>query len=100
VKILFLGKENECIGFKLAGVQVKAVESEKEFEKELGEVFKDEEVGILIISDRYFNSFSKYKRELKKRAKPVVVFVPSFDGVHQKKTLKEFLYEVLGIGQL
>jgi len=98
VRVVFIGEERECAGFKLGGVEVVPVSGESDFKEKVEFLISDETVGILVVSDRYYDAFLVFAERLKKRARPIVVFVPSFDGIHLKRDLKEFLYGILGIG--
>ncbi len=98
MRIIFVGTEDECTGFGLAGVETEAVETEKEFKNAIGKFIKDQTVAILIVSEKFADFFdNKLKGMLGKKSLPAVIFVPSFDGVSSKQSLKEFLASVLGI---
>ncbi|SMP07531.1 V/A-type H+-transporting ATPase subunit F [Desulfurobacterium pacificum] len=98
MRIVFIGNERECAGFRLGGAEAVIVNGKEEFKAKVDQLIHDEDVGILVIPDRYYKTFLPFSEKLKRKAKPVVVFVPSFDGIHLKRDLKEFLYGVLGIG--
>ena len=98
MRIVFIGEERECAGFRLGGAETVVVNVKEEFKSKVEKLIFDESVGILVISDRYYEEFLPFSEKLKKKAKPVVIFVPSFDGIHLKRDLKEFLYGILGIG--
>jgi len=97
--IVFIGKKDECVGFGLTGIKTYEVKDESEFLKAVESFLNRKDTGIVIISDRFFDTFSKgFSEKIKKRAIPVFIFVPSIDGIHRKKILKEFVKNVLGIG--
>ncbi len=98
MKIVFIGEDRECIGFRLGGVETVPVGGAGEFKEAFSSLISDKHVGIVIVSDRFYEPFLSFSEKLRKRARPVVVFVPSFDGIHVKKSLKEFLYEIFGLG--
>ena len=98
MKIVFVGNGDECLGFSLVGLETAEVNSEKEFKERMKKLLNNSEVGILVIADRFAGTFVReFGETLKRKAKPAVVFVPSIDGVHYRKSLKEFLYRVLGV---
>ncbi len=98
MKIAFVGNGDECLGFSLVGLKAVEVNSEEEFKERVKELLNNSEVGILVVADRFAGIFVReFGETLKRRAKPAVVFVPSIDGIHYRKSLKEFLYRVLGV---
>ncbi len=97
--IVFIGKKDECVGFSLTGIKTYEVKDEEDFLKTVESFLNRKDTGIVIISDRFFDTFSmSFSEKIKKRAIPVFIFVPSIDGVHMKRRLKEFVKNVLGIG--
>ncbi|MDQ7055069.1 MAG: V-type ATP synthase subunit F [Persephonella sp.] len=99
MKIYMIGNEDETVGFSLTGIDVLEVKDEEQFILICREILNREDAGIVIITDRFFEIFRKnFSQILKKKAVPVVVFVPSFDGIHLKRSIKEFVAGVVGIG--
>jgi len=97
MKIVVLGNEDETAGFSLAGLETVQVD-QKNFVQRFQELYDSEDVGIIVITDRFFDIFHKnLYGKIKKKAVPAVIFIPSFDGVHMKKSLKEFISDVIGI---
>ncbi|BBG66311.1 hypothetical protein NNO_1608 [Hydrogenimonas sp.] len=98
MRLFFLGNEDECLGFALAGAQTFAVGSEKEFTEKMEELLEREDAGVIIAADRFFGRYSeRFSAKMQKRAVPAVVFVPSMDGRHIKTDIKGYLSGVLGI---
>ncbi len=98
MRLLFLGNAEECIGFSLCGAQTFEAGSEKEFEAEMSKLLDLDDAGVIIVADRFFESYSKtFSKKMRKRAVPAVVFVPSFDGRHASTDIKGYLSGVLGI---
>ncbi|WP_457625996.1 V-type ATP synthase subunit F [Persephonella sp.] len=98
MRIVVAGNTDEITGFSLAGVDTLLIESEEDFVEKIHKLMGSDDIGIIVITDRYFDLFDKhFSKELQKRAIPVVVFIPSIDGVHMKRNLKEFVAGVIGI---
>ncbi|OMH40748.1 V-type ATP synthase subunit F [Desulfurobacterium indicum] len=98
MRIIFVGTEDECVGFKLAGLETATAEDETAFKNVTSEILSDPEVAILVVSEKFADAFDKeLKKKLGKKALPAVVFVPSIDGTTSKQSLKEFLASVLGV---
>ncbi|WP_022846485.1 MULTISPECIES: V-type ATP synthase subunit F [unclassified Desulfurobacterium] len=98
MKIVFVGTEDECTGFKLAGLETAVAEDEASFRTVASEIITNPEVAVLVVSERFADAFDReLKKKLGKKALPAVVFVPSIDGTTSKQSLKEFLASVLGV---
>jgi len=98
MRMVFVGTDDECTGFGLAGVETVAVETEREFRDRMVELLKDQTVAVIVVSEKFVDFFDRnLKEKLGKKALPAIVFVPSFEGVTSKQSLKEFLASVLGI---
>ena len=98
MKIAVVGNADESLGFCLAGVIPKPVDNESEFIDVVQELYRDKQIGVIIIVDRYFDIYSqKFTKNSKKSALPAVVFVPSIDKKYLQRDLKGFLANVLGI---
>ncbi|WP_456403242.1 V-type ATP synthase subunit F [Hydrogenimonas sp.] len=98
MRLFFLGNREECLGFALAGARSLQVESDEEFEANMQRLFEDEEAGVIIAADRFFETYSKrFSKRREKKAVPAVVFVPSIDGSHRETDIKGYISGVLGI---
>jgi V/A-type H+-transporting ATPase subunit F len=98
MKIVVLGNQDEVIGFSLAGVDILEIQDDEDFVKKMSKVLSQDDIGIIVVVDRYFNIFQeKFSENIRKKAVPAVVFIPSIDGIYIKKDIKGFLAGVLGI---
>ena len=98
MRIIFVGNLDETLGFKLAGIETIPVKNKQEFTEIIELLFNQKDVGIIVIADRFFEIFSeKFSSKIKKKAIPSIVFVPSIDGIHLKRSLREYIANVLGI---
>ncbi|ACO04197.1 MAG TPA: hypothetical protein DEP48_09330 [Persephonella sp.] len=98
MRIFVLGNQDEIVGFSLAGVDTLEVSDEKDFIEKMDSLLSSDDVGIIAVVDRYFDTFQdNFSERVRKKAVPSVVFIPSIDGIHIKKDLKGFLAGVLGI---
>ncbi len=98
MKIVFIGNFEETLGFKLAGIETYYVKDDKDFVHIIESFLNRKDIGIVIIADRFFEIFShNFSEKIKKRAIPSFIFVPSIDGIHLKRSLKEYIANVLGI---
>ncbi|WP_242462907.1 V-type ATP synthase subunit F [Persephonella atlantica] len=99
MKIYMIGDEDETAGFSLIGIDAFQVKDGEHFVSVCRQVLDREDAGIVIITDRFFEIFREnFSDVLRKKAVPAVVFIPSFDGVHLKRSIKEFVAGVIGIG--
>ncbi|SNZ09165.1 V/A-type H+-transporting ATPase subunit F [Persephonella hydrogeniphila] len=98
MRIVVTGNKDEITGFSLAGVDTVLIENDEDFKEKIDGIIHSEDTGVLVITDRYFELFEKhFSQKIKKKAIPAVIFIPSIDGIHMKKSLKEFVAGVIGI---
>ncbi|GAB6075053.1 V-type ATP synthase subunit F [Nautilia lithotrophica] len=95
MKITFIGNKEECLGFSLCGIETIEV---KNFEEDLQKVLKNKQIGLVIVADRYYETFkNKFSNYTKKNALPAIVFIPSFEKTYMQESIKGYLSNVLGI---
>jgi V/A-type H+-transporting ATPase subunit F len=95
MKIVLLGNREECLGFSLCGIETVKVGN---FEEDFLKVLKDKNTGLVIIADRYYETFKlKFSNYTKKNALPAIVFIPSFEKTYMQESIKGYLSNVLGI---
>jgi len=98
MKLVVVGNARECLGFSLAGCEGVVVGDEGEFVMKMEKLLGEREVGVIALADRYASLFGeRFAPQLRKRAVPAVVFIPSSDGKHHDMDLKEYLAGFLGI---
>jgi len=98
VKLLFLGNREECLGFALAGAEGIEIKDEETFSSTMERLLEDEENGLIIASDRFFEIYEKkFAKAVRKRAIPAIVFVPSIEGKYLERDIRGYLSGVLGI---
>ena len=70
-----IGDEEFVMGFKLLGIKKnKKIINDHQFEEYLSDMFKDKEVGIIIIQPEYYNTLSnKAKLRVDTSVKPTVI---------------------------
>ncbi len=98
MKLVVVGNEEESLGFSLAGIEGVVVDDEVMFVETMQHLLDDREIGVIAVADRYFALFAeRFSGVIKKQAVPAVVFIPSIDGTHHQRSLKEYLANILGI---
>jgi len=98
VRLIFIGNEEECLGFALGGAETFRVDGESEFIERMEALLGEQDAGVIMVADRFFGRYSeRFSKKMQKRAVPAVVFVPSFDGRHSETDIKGYLSGVLGI---
>ncbi len=98
MRVVVIGSKDECLGFKLAGCETVNVVNEDDAVRNLDKLLSNNDVAVVGIVDRFYDLvLNRFKERLKERAIPSVVFIPSFSGVKLKRSLKEYVGDVLGI---
>ncbi len=90
-----IGDEQFVMGFNLLGIKKsKRIENNQEFEDYLIDMFKDKEVGIIIIQPEYYkNLSSKTKLKVDTSVKPTVIVL----GEKLSDILRDKIKHVIGV---
>ena len=90
-----IGDEQFVMGFNLLGIKKSIrIENNQEFEDYLIDMFKDKEVGIIIIQPEYYkNLSSKTKLKVDTSVKPTVIVL----GEKLSDILRDKIKHVIGV---
>ena len=90
-----IGDEEFVLGFKLLGIKKsKRIINDQEFEDSINEMFKDKDVGIIIIQPEYYkNLSSKTKLKVDTSVKPTVIVL----GEKLSDILRDKIKHVIGV---
>lgn len=90
-----IGDEEFVLGFKLLGIKKsKRIINDQEFEDSINEMFKDKDVGIIIIQPEYYkNLSSKTKLKVDTSVKPTVISL----GEKLSDILRDKIKHVIGV---
>ncbi|KYC45576.1 MAG: V-type ATP synthase subunit F [Candidatus Methanofastidiosum methylothiophilum] len=90
-----IGDEQFVMGFKLLGIKKsKQIANNQEFEDYLIDMFKDKDVGIIIIQPEYYkNLSSKTKLKVDTSLKPTVIVL----GEKLSDILRDKIKHVIGV---
>jgi len=90
-----IGDEQFVMGFKLLGIKKsKRIINDQEFEDGINEMFKDKDIGIIIIQPEYYkNLSSKTKIKVDTSVKPTVIAL----GEKLSDILRDKIKHVIGV---
>lgn len=93
MKPVIVAKSDLADGFRLAGIPVFEVEEEQDLKRIIGEISKMEDVGIILVDERYIEPFEKafMGREL-----PMVASFPAEEVKHEQSYIDELTLRYLG----
>jgi len=101
MRISVIGDFDTVVGFRLAGVKDGyVVETPEEALQRLREVVKEEDVGLVIITERLVDKIrAEVDRLLENRSFPLLVEIPDKAGPIEKKVdpLKELVRRAVGV---
>ncbi len=100
MKIVTIGDLETVVGFRLAGVKEGyVVENSKEALKKIEELIKDNEIGLIIINERFMMDIRKdVEALLEGREKPLIVDIPDKKGaIERVDVIKELTRKAVGI---
>ena len=97
----FLISDNRdtLVGMRLAGISGVIVHEKQEVLDILKKVMKDEEIGIVIVTEKIVDLAKEEIMQLKlKRARPLIIEIPDRHGTTRgKDTLTNYIRESVGI---
>jgi V/A-type H+-transporting ATPase subunit F len=101
MRISVIADFDTVVGFRLAGVKEGyVVESPEEALERLREVVKEEDVGLVIMTERLVDRIrSEAEKLLEKRSFPLLVEIPDKTGPIEKKVdpMKELVRRAVGV---
>jgi len=99
VKFYCIADEDTVRGFRLAGVQGRAVTTLKEAQAALSAALDDAAIGILILTERVAADVRRQIDGVRStRSRPLVVEIPGPEGpMPGGKTLRQFVQEAVGV---
>jgi len=87
MKVAVVGDRLTVLGFSLAGVRLNhIVQNAQQAEKAIHELLADNNVGVILVSDRFGKEMVPFLAEFRrhKRVYPVIIEIPGPDGPHNK----------------
>jgi V/A-type H+-transporting ATPase subunit F len=101
MRISVIGDFDTIVGFRLAGIKdAHEVEDPKEAVEILRELIRDEDVGLIIITERLADEIrSETKKMFEGRVTPLLVEIPDKSGPIEKKVdpIKELIRKAVGV---
>lgn len=86
------------IGMRLAGIDGVIIKDKEELLDNLERIIAEEEIGILIITEKILDMAESYIMELKlKRKYPLIVEIPDRSGFTRTESLTKFIRESIGV---
>jgi V/A-type H+-transporting ATPase subunit F len=99
VKFYCIADEDTVRGFRLAGIEGRAVTTLKEAQAALKAALDDAAIGILILTERVAADVRRQVDGVRStRSRPLVVEIPGPEGpIPGRKTLRQFVQEAVGV---
>ncbi|MBN2323129.1 MAG: V-type ATP synthase subunit F [Spirochaetes bacterium] len=99
MKYFAIGDEDTVLGFGMAGVRGRAVRDSQEAERVFGAALEDEEIGIIIITERIADMIRPViERFVFTENFPLIVEVPDWRGpVEGRPGIRELVNSAIGI---
>ncbi|NOZ21836.1 MAG: Vacuolar H+transporting two-sector ATPase F subunit [Planctomycetes bacterium] len=100
MRYFVIGDEDTVLGFRLAGVQGRVVDSPGDAGQALDQALDDETIGVIIITERTVEAIRKQvEQAMFEHSSPVIVEIPDRQGpMTGRKTLMEMIRQAVGIG--
>jgi len=100
MKMFLLSDNRDTLtGMRLAGVEGKVIKERHEFLKSWREVIQDNEVGVLLITERLAVEFEEFISAVKAREQwPIITSIPDrFGGIKVGDFISKYIREAIGI---
>lgn len=99
MKIIVIADEDTVLGFSLAGVQGMIVKTEEEIRKAFEHVTRQENVGILLLTERIAQSIrAAVDTWILQGGQPLIVEIPDSHGpLEGRRTPHEFVKSAIGV---
>jgi len=99
MEIRVVADENTNILFQLMGFKTLLIDDRQpdEFEKRFNKLLENDQIGVIIMSDKYLLRHRDYFRKIKVRKYPIVVEIPDLASPMQYEYFEEFLTTYLGL---
>lgn len=99
MKFYCIADEDTVRGFRLAGIEGRAVTTLKEAQAALKAALDDAAIGILILTERVAADVRRQVDGVRStRSRPLVVEIPGPEGpIPGRKTLRQFVQEAVGV---
>ncbi|MDY0235928.1 MAG: V-type ATP synthase subunit F [Gudongella sp.] len=96
--ILISDNNDTIIGLRLASIDGVLAKSRDEVLLSFNEASKNDEIGIIIVTEKIFEEISEEILELKKSgSKKLVVTIPDSTGLKDKNFIMRYIKESIGI---
>jgi V/A-type H+-transporting ATPase subunit F len=99
VKFFVIGDEDTVLGFRLAGVEGKVVESPEETRKALEEAFQVEDMGVIVITERAAKPIrGLVDQYIYKTTFPLIIEIPDRSGpIEGRGSVRDVIRKAVGV---
>ncbi|MGA1869494.1 MAG: V-type ATP synthase subunit F [bacterium] len=100
MKFLVIGDKDTVVGFGLVGVRGLVADSETEAMKALKQAIKEQEVGIILITERLAKRIQTTINKLliNRRENHIILQIPDTNGsLSDRPSVEEFVLSALGV---
>ncbi|MBP8626556.1 MAG: V-type ATP synthase subunit F [Syntrophorhabdaceae bacterium] len=99
MKFFCVADKDTVLGFRLAGIESRAVETPEQAQKAISEALAEPNCGIVILNEQVAGwirpQIDKIRMEV---GRPLIVEIPGPEGpMEGRKSLREFVQEAVGI---
>jgi len=98
MKVITVGSRVFVTSFQLAGVQGKVVDTPENALKEIKEIYKDPEAGLILLSDDLSKSIDDQLTTLRaQKSTPLIFALPAFGSEKSEVDYRVMLKKILGV---
>ncbi len=99
MKIVSVAQEDTNIMLGLLGVQGYVISSQEPqiFQEEFDKILQDEEIGIILINEKYLLRHKSYFKKKKNQKLPIIVEIPDIKAPLNEDYFQELIEKFIGI---
>ncbi len=99
MKIVAVTDEHMNLMFQLVGVETLTIKDPdpEVFEEKFEELFEQEDLGIIIITEQLLMRHRDFLKEFKMKDKPIIVEVPKLIGPLKEEYFENFIKKYIGL---
>jgi vacuolar-type H+-ATPase subunit F/Vma7 len=99
MKIISVADDETNVMFGLLGIQgfeIKA-QNPKEFQTQFDQILQDEDIGVILLNEKYLIQYQNYFRKIKIQKSPLIVEIPDMKASFKDNYFQNLIEKFIGL---